>query len=53
MRVFHDRLSTENDRETLIKILKDKIPSFGVKLEEVLHNDRVIFVNFMIGRDVD
>ena len=36
MRVFHDRLTTEEDREYFKNILASHFESFGLKKEEVL-----------------
>jgi hypothetical protein len=52
MRVFHDRLVDDTDRNKLIGILKTKIPKFEAE-GDVLTTERVIFVNFMQGRDVE
>lgn len=37
MRVFHDRLTTEEDRQYLINMLVGFFKSFGIEKEEVLN----------------
>jgi len=53
LRVFHDRLTTEEDREFMKNILKSKFPDFKVTAQDVLNADRIIFGDFMQGRDVE
>lgn len=53
MRVFHDRLTTEDDRIFFKQLLADNFEKFGLKKEEVLNKERIIFGDFMNGRDVD
>jgi dynein heavy chain len=53
MRVFHDRLIDDFDREYLKAMLKEIIPQFGLTCEEVLCQERIIFGDFWQGRDVE
>jgi len=53
LRVFHDRLTTEEDREFLRNLLKSQFPKFGLTPEEVVNKERIIFGDFMMGRDID
>lgn len=50
MRVFHDRLTTDSDREYLKNILVDFFESLDIHKEEVLTTERVIFADFLGGR---
>ena len=50
MRVFHDRLTTEFDRQYLKMILTDFFESFSFKKEEIIDVERIIFADFMQGR---
>ena len=49
MRVFHDRLINEQDREIFVNILKGKFHTFKLKEEEILNIPRVLFGDFMKG----
>ena len=51
LRVFHDRLTTEDDRVFLKDMLKSQFEKFKTKSEDVLNADRIIFGDFMQGRD--
>jgi len=53
MRVFHDRLTTEEDREFFKKLLRDQFAEFGLTAEQVINKERIIFGDFMQGRDVE
>jgi dynein heavy chain, axonemal len=53
MRVFHDRLTTENDRLYLKKMLSDQFHKFNLDESEVLDCDRIIFADFLNGREAD
>lgn len=53
LRVFHDRLTTEEDRTYLKDILNSQLPKFGLKLENVMNTDRLIIGDFMQGRELD
>jgi dynein heavy chain len=47
MRVYHDRLTTDDDRQFIKAQLSDLFQIFGCKEEEVLTSERVIFCDFM------
>jgi hypothetical protein len=50
MRVFHDRLINEEDRELFKDILKKKFPTFNdLKEDEILNVERILFGDFMKG----
>jgi len=53
MRIFHDRLIEDPDRDYLKQILSELIPKFGFTEEEVIANKRVVFGDFWHGRDVE
>ena len=54
MRVYHDRLTTEEDREYLKQLLASQIPNFsGSKVEDVLDQPRILYGDFLQGRDQD
>mmetsp|Transcript_28820 Transcript_28820/g.26077 ORF Transcript_28820/g.26077 Transcript_28820/m.26077 type:complete len:306 (-) Transcript_28820:325-1242(-) len=53
MRVFHDRLTTEEDREFFKDLLAENFSEFNLKKEQILDKERVIFGDFMQGRDVE
>jgi len=53
LRVFHDRLTTEEDRAFLKDILKSQFDKFKTKSEDVLNAERIIFGDFMQGREVE
>ena len=53
MRVFHDRLIDEEDREYLKNILSEQLPKFGLNTESVLDSERLIFGDFMQGREAE
>lgn len=50
MRVFHDRLTTESDRDYLKDILASFFETFKIHKEEVITTERVIFADFLQGR---
>lgn len=53
MRIFHDRLIDDPDRELLKEMLVKKFGEFGLSKEEVLDQERILFVDFWHGRDVE
>lgn len=53
MRVFHDRLVDENDREYMIKLLYSQFERFGFAQEQVINQERIIFGDYFQGRDVE
>lgn len=53
MRIFHDRLINDDDREYLKDILSQQFVKFGFQREEVINVERVLFGDFMQGREVD
>jgi dynein heavy chain, axonemal len=53
MRVFHDRLTTELDREYMRKLLIDQFHKFGLDKSEVIDCERIIFADFLNGREAD
>ena len=53
LRVFHDRLTTEEDRTYLKDILNSQLPKFDLKLEQVMNTERLIIGDFMQGRELD
>ena len=46
MRIYHDRLSTEEDRVVFKNIVKNRFPDLGFEKEEIISQDRTIFGNF-------
>jgi len=54
MRVFHDRLTTEQDRDYLKNTLGSFIEKlFQLKKEEALDIERIIWADFLAGREAD
>jgi dynein heavy chain len=54
MRVFHDRLISEQDREYFKDTLASFFPRFGFKdPQEVLEQERILFCDFLANRDAD
>lgn len=54
MRVFHDRLTTKEDRIYLKDLLEDKIKnSFKLETEQIMDTERLLFADIMGGRDTD
>ena len=53
MRVYHDRLIDDIDRNYFIELLSSKFEGFKVKKEDVLTTDRIIYGDFLDGRDVE
>ena len=54
MRVFHDRLTTNEDRIYLKDLLEDKIKnSFKLETEQIMDTERLLFADIMGGRDTD
>ena len=46
MRIYHDRLSCEEDRITFRNIVDGFFPEFGFEKEEVMTSDRTVFGRF-------
>ena len=53
MRVFHDRLTTEEDRTYLKEILNSQLPKFNLTLQQVMNTERLIIGDFMGNRDAE
>ncbi len=53
MRIFHDRLIDEQDREYLKDILAKQFDKFEIEKEQVLNIERIIFGDFLQGREVE
>ena len=53
MRVFHDRLTTDEDRDYFKKLLVKQFSKFNLTETEVIDSERIIFGDFMQGREVD
>lgn len=54
MRVFHDRLTTEKDREDIkTLIVKLAQEQMGTSKEDIFNVEKIVFVDFMGGRDSD
>lgn len=51
MRIFHDRLIDDEDREYLKTMLTGEFSKFNLKTEEVLSMERIIFGDFWNGRE--
>jgi dynein heavy chain, axonemal len=51
MRVFHDRLTTGEDRVYLINMLSSFFKDFGFEKEEILTSERILFGDFTQNRD--
>ena len=52
MRVFHDRLTTNEDREYLKKMLAGMFKDFGFEtFEDVIDVERVLFGDFVQNRE--
>jgi dynein heavy chain len=51
MRVFHDRLTTDKDREEIKSLLFNYIEKMGFKKDEIYNAERILFVDFLGGRD--
>ena len=52
MRVFHDRLTTERDREDIKKMtIALAETNFAVKSTDILNVSKIVFVDFMQGRE--
>ena len=43
MRVYHDRLSSEEDRTFFKNLLDGYFPEFGYEKEEIMNENRLIF----------
>ena len=53
MRVFHDRLTTQEDRNYLIKMLTEFFKEYEYQTEDVLNVERILFGDFTQNRDSD
>lgn len=54
MRVYHDRLTTEDDRTRCKEILFGQIDStFKLAKGDIMNADRIIFGDFLQGRDME
>ena len=53
MRVYHDRLTTIEDRNLFISLLKKEITKMELDPAQVINAERIIFVDIMQGRDSD
>lgn len=53
MRVFHDRLINDEDREFFTTLLKSQFTLFGTTEEDIMDHERIIFCDFWQGREVD
>jgi dynein heavy chain len=51
MRIFHDRLTTEDDRTYLKDLLVSHFDKFDLLKDQVLDIERIIFADFLYGRD--
>jgi len=46
MRIFHDRLIDEEDREYLKKLLESQFTKFSITTADVLNIERILFGDF-------
>jgi dynein heavy chain len=53
MRIFHDRLIDDQDREYLKEILAQQFEKFEIEKDQVLNVERIIFGDFLQGREVE
>lgn len=53
MRVFYDRLTTEKDRNYFKDCCANLFKNFNLKEEEVLDCERIVFGDFMGGREAE
>jgi dynein heavy chain len=53
MRVFHDRLVDDIDRNYFKELLKNQFTIFNMKEEEVLNCERVLYGDFYDGKDAE
>lgn len=54
MRVFHDRLTTEEDRQYLKNLLERQIKEkFCFEKEAIIDKERILYGDFWYGREVD
>ena len=51
MRVFYDRLTTQDDRDYLVGEMKKQFSRFEMKDEDVINSERIIFCDFQMGRE--
>ena len=53
MRIFHDRLTTDEDRDYMKNMLQSFFADFGLSKEEVIDTERILFADFTGNRDAD
>lgn len=53
MRVYHDRLTTEEDRNYMIDLLVSFFEGHHVEKEQVYNSERLVYGDFMQGRDAE
>ena len=53
MRVYHDRLTTEEDRGIFKDMLSEQIRLIGTDPAEVINHERIVFADFLFGRESD
>lgn len=53
MRIYHDRLTTEEDRKYMKDLLMSYFGNFGFDKDQVLNVERLIYGDFTQGRDND
>lgn len=53
MRVFHDRLTTDQDRSYLKNMLSDFFKGFGYQKDQVINVQRILFGDFTQNREAD
>jgi dynein heavy chain len=53
MRVYHDRLTTTEDRQQFIGMLRSQIRQMEVSPDDVINAERIIFADFMHGKETD
>ena len=53
MRVFHDRLTTDEDRDYLKNMLASFFKDYGYEKDEIIDVDRILFADYTGNRDAD
>lgn len=54
MRVYHDRLTTEEDRTKSKELLYKQInTTFKLNKDDIMNAERIIFGDFLQGRDME